>query len=94
MRETTNCVQFYVGGKGAMQNGSVDTAPNSFVLHLDEVDVSGICQSQLHCSLKPSSSVCQNLYDCDELVIKAKSFFRDVDVLSMGQTRFSIRQLR
>ena len=55
---------------------------------LDEVDVSGICQSQMHCSLKPAYSNCKSNKDCERLVDGVKKFFPDIDVLNLGMRRF------
>ena len=54
---------------------------------LDEVDVSGICESQLHCSLKPAYSNCKTNKDCERLVAGAKTFFPDFDTISLGMKR-------
>lgn len=53
MDDRSNCVQFYVNEEKLLnpQNSSKissDLPSRSFVLHLDEVDVIGICQSQMH----------------------------------------------
>ena len=82
MDQASNCVQFYV--KNFNESASEDSNADLFVLHLDEVDVSGICQSQMNCSLKPSASVCKN-NNCNFLIKKAKDFFPEQPKLILGQ---------
>ena len=89
------CIQFYVQKNPFRSNGSLSEItqnPSSFVLHLDEVDISGICNSQLHCSLKyPIRKDCKKNFECDfkkadceNLVEKSKLFFGGKQSIMLG----------
>ena len=82
MDQRPNCVQFFVNAETSSPLALQNTY-GPFVLHLDEVDVTGICWAQLHCSLKPS--VYKTPSDCDRLVSKAKLFFSNDAKVNLGK---------
>lgn len=86
VNQKPSCVQFYVTaepfGSLPKQNMSGDVT-RPFVLHLDEVDVTGMCWAELHCSLRPK--IYETLSDCDQLVLKAKTFFSNGDQVNLGE---------
>ena len=100
MDNNPNCIQFYVQKTISTPTLTNETFvqilknPPSFVLHLDEVDISGICQSQLHCSLKyPTRKDCKQTFDCDfkisdceNIARRAKAFFDNAQSILLGKT--------
>ena len=79
MGQNSRCVQFYVNGAkpSSMQNMSSDVI-RPFVLHLDEVDVMAMKWERRSCS------ICEKSTNCDRLVSKAKLFFANAEVVTLG----------
>ncbi|CAG5098909.1 Oidioi.mRNA.OKI2018_I69.XSR.g16081.t1.cds [Oikopleura dioica] len=89
MLEDKSCVQFYV--QDEKKNSS------TFILHRDEVDISGLCQSQMHCSVRPKRvqvqsfsakpkvpGSCLRPVDCESIVKGARDIFTGEEGLKLG----------
>lgn len=57
------------------------------VLHLDEIDVVGVCGSQRHCSIRSAASVCKSRRDCKTLSENLKHFFDSLKDLALNERR-------
>jgi len=72
--EEQNCIQFYVKSSKGLH-----------VLHEDEIDITGMCVEQTHCSVQRKfNERCDKHLDCTTsgIVAKARKFF-DQDILKM-----------
>ena len=67
---------------------STGSSYESYLLHRDEVDVIGICDSHLPCSIKPEFSLCKTDEDCDRLIRLIKQFFPGRKTLNIGEKMF------
>ena len=59
------------------------------VLHLDEIDVVGVCGSQRHCSIRSAASVCKSRRDCKSLSENLKHFFDSLKDLAFNKKRLN-----
>merc|ERR1712227_513814 len=79
MPNQTDCIQIIVAGE------NVTKKDNAFVLHLDEIDVVGVCGSQRHCSIRSAASVCKSRRDCKSLSENIKHFFDSLKDLALNK---------
>lgn len=65
MISQSDCIQFYVKSDDKF-----------FILHEDEIDITGMCQDQVHCSVQRLfNAKCDKHLNCEEIIQQAKKFY-------------------
>merc|ERR1712227_207779 len=91
--EQYDCFKFHVERDFSVKNSSSNPSPlpsqtKRFVLHIDEIDMVGLCSQQVHCSVqKPLytnfEANCKTQVDCERMVNHCKKMY-PVKQLTIG----------